>query len=177
MEDAAAERAKKPAPEGMNFEVHYQNVMSAYWIGGMYETFRFLRQRGLIEKSPPLEQIFSDLELVRMPLEKHEIAKDVKFLDGPLLMVRQPPNGSGDNYLYKPDDNSRAHIMPSGLSARGSMMWQVIDLKANTQRWVERRGISDKILDLWGREERPEATTASTAIDQNGSSSASEPLT
>src|SRR5690348_10891861 len=51
MEDAAAERAKNP-PEGMNFEVHYQNVMSGYWIGGMYETFRLLRQRRLVENSP-----------------------------------------------------------------------------------------------------------------------------
>jgi hypothetical protein len=39
--------------------------------------------------------------------------------------------------------------MPSGFSARGSVMWQVIDLRAKTERWIERRDLSDRILDRW----------------------------
>jgi hypothetical protein len=85
-----------------------------------------------------------------MPLEKHEIAKD-RNLEHPLQMTRYPPNeNASDLYTCKSEDNLRAHIMPSGISGRGSVMWDAIDVRKNNSRWIERRQISDRILELWG---------------------------
>src|SRR5665811_1134332 len=112
------------------FDMYYLNMLSTYWVGSMYETFRLLRQRKLTGTDPAFDEILSDLELLRMPLEKHELAKDT-VLKEPLQMVRGPRNNDAkDLYSYDKDDNSRAHIMPMGLSKRGSLSWQAIDLKA-----------------------------------------------
>ena len=127
---------------------HYLNLMSTYWIGGMYETFRLLRERKLADDDKRLSAILGDLELLRIPLEKHEIAKD-RTLKTPLTLTRMPPNkDSTDIYSYAREDPARAHIMPMGISPRGSVMWQAIDLRGNTSRWIERRGLSDQILEL-----------------------------
>jgi hypothetical protein len=65
-------------------------------------------------------------------------------------MVRQPPNNDdSDSYRYSPDDPQKAHIMPTGLSARGSLMWRVIDLRSKRSYWLERRPLSERIVELW----------------------------
>jgi hypothetical protein len=43
----------------------------------------------------------------------------------------------------------RAHIMPTGLSERGSMMWQALDGATLEATWFERRNLSDRFLNLW----------------------------
>ena len=68
---------------------HYLNILSAYWIGGMYETFRPLRDRKLGDSNELFKSIVDDLELICVPLEKHEIAKDKK-LKKPLRTIRHP---------------------------------------------------------------------------------------
>ncbi len=131
------------------FVSHYLNMMSTYWIGSVYETFRLLRQRKLADQDERFTAILRDLELLRIPLEKHEIAKDRTLME-PLTFIRNPPrNDASDKYTYAPGDDKRAHIMPMGISARGSVMWQVTDLKIGGSRWVERRSVADQVLDLW----------------------------
>jgi hypothetical protein len=93
--------------------------------------------------------IARDLKLIRIALEKYEIADDRK-LDTPLAMQRQPSNsGTADIYHYSKDDPKRAHMMPSGMSTRGSVMWQVTDVKTKESYWLERRALSDRIIALW----------------------------
>ena len=129
---------------------HYLNILSAYWIGGMYETFRLLRDRKLGDSNELFRSIVDDLELICVPLEKHEIAKDKK-LKKPLRTIRHPRrNDERDFYTYDPADKRRAHIMPMGMSPRGSVMWQVMNPKESKDRWIERRTLSDRILKLWG---------------------------
>jgi hypothetical protein len=135
-----------------HFVGHYLGVLSTYWIGGMYETFRLLRDRNLASDNERFSIVLRELELLRIPLEKHEIAKD-RTLKEPLVLVRQPPkNDDSDKFTYSPNDELRSHIMPTGISARGSITWQVIDLKKNESRWVERRSLSDQILELWNEQ-------------------------
>lgn len=132
-----------------SFAFHYQKLMSELWIGCMYETFRLLRDRKLSDLSPEFGRIFSDLELIRIVVDKHELPKDRK-LEGPLEMARRPASGdSSDIYIYDPKDDKRAHIMPVGVSQRGSVMWHVIDVRSETARWVERLGLSERIISLW----------------------------
>jgi hypothetical protein len=145
MED---ERAQKLASIDM-FAYHYQKLMSDYWIGSMYEIFRLLRQRGLADADPAFNEIFSDLELIRMPLEKFELAKDKK-LGRPLEMTRLPErNDESDKYVYDKNDDLRSHIMPTTVSENGSVEWHVHDVIIGENRWVQRRNLSDRIIKLW----------------------------
>jgi hypothetical protein len=148
LEDEQAARMPTNAESGM-FEFHYLNMLSVYWIGGMYETFALLRRRKLADASPLFQEVLDDLEIARITLEKHEIAKD-RVLQKPLPLLRAPANNDPtDFYSYDPKDDLRAHIMPSGVSMRGSIMWSVLDVKKDMMRWIERRALSDKILALW----------------------------
>ena len=136
---------------------HYQKMMSEIWIITVYETFRTIVE---IEKPPPdsdLAILAHHLRLIRIPLAKHQIARDDR-LDEPLKMVRYPQNnddsdfvdyGTGNrrNEYYDP---KRAHIMRSGTSARGSCIWEVIDGATKESFWLERRELSERILKIYG---------------------------
>jgi hypothetical protein len=130
----------------------YLLMLSNYWVGSVYEALRLLTDRNLMERDGQPGDLFRAVELVRMTLDKHEIAGDRRHLKEPLQLVRQPWKGdSTDQYEYSPDDKRRAHIMPTGLSPRGSVRWQPIDLRMKADGWVERRWISEQVLELWGR--------------------------
>jgi hypothetical protein len=134
------------------FCAHYKKMLSEYWIGGLYESLRLLRERKLLETAQSHSLLFADVELVRMVIDKHEIAKDKSFLDAPIELVRRPPNNdSSDVYVYDPKDPKRGHIPPVGLSQNGSIAWHVIDLRMNSSRWIARRAVSDLVLSLRGK--------------------------
>lgn len=55
---------------------NYLHIFSSEWIGGIYAVFFVLKSRGFDSGGAQFLEIFRDLELLRIPLEKHEIAKD-----------------------------------------------------------------------------------------------------
>jgi len=128
-----------------------QKLFSELWVGSAYEVVRLLRERELGLITDDFNRLMSDLELLRIPLEKHEIAKDKK-LDMPLVMRRVPAEPNDVDFIYDKTDKQRAHIMPSGISDRGSYMWSIVDIKAKTERWVEWRRLSDLFLDVFTTE-------------------------
>jgi hypothetical protein len=131
---------------------HYQLMLSELWVGAVYEIFRLLTdsERKLAPDSDAIMALAHDLRLLRIPLEKHEIAADRK-LSEPLLMQRYPPNiNETDSYHYSKSDARRAYNMPSGVSSRGSVRWYVIDVKSQKSYWLERRALSERIVALWG---------------------------
>lgn len=141
------------APDTTEFEAHalsYQMDLSALWIGALYEVCRLLKDRKLVTDNQKLNELYHDLTLLRIPLEKHEIAKDGK-IKGFLELLKQPPLENGtDRYRYDPKDPKRSHVMPAGLSRNGSAMWQAIDVSKDAAYWIERRLVSDRFLELWG---------------------------
>ncbi|WP_291547745.1 hypothetical protein [Bosea sp. (in: a-proteobacteria)] len=131
------------------FAFHYKALLSDIWIGSVYEIARLQIERGFVPNNGPLASIAHTLHLLRIPIEKHEIALDRK-LKKPLLMQRMPENGdAGDLYIYDKTDPKRGHIMPMGMSERGSIMWHALDGATIQGNWVERRTISDPLLDAW----------------------------
>ena len=64
-----------------------------------------------------------DIKFIRISLEKHEIVQDWK-LSVPLQMQASSPDAPSRAYTYNKDDKTRAHIMPTGISPRGSAVWQ-----------------------------------------------------
>jgi hypothetical protein len=130
---------------------HYLALFSSYWVGGMYEIFRLLNERKMADDSPLFEEIFRPLEKVRIALEKHEIAKDKSFKAPVQLHAHPPRQGRAATHQYDPKDREKAHAMPTAVSdINGSLMWLVTDAKMMSSNWVERRWLSDKMLELWG---------------------------
>ncbi len=147
--------AKKDA-SGMDFSFHYQMMFSETWILGCYEILRAFQQRDReaaaagrstsgVSELDEFKSVFSDFELLRMPIAKFEIAKDNK-LDQPLPMRRVGDGEAKPIEFYDPKDSDRFHIMPSGLSTRGSAMWLALDGRNSRQHWVERRDLADRLL-------------------------------
>jgi len=120
----------------------YLNMLSSYWIVGMYTAFWILGKRGLGDDTANFKSVADDLALVRVGLEKHEIPKDWDL--EPLQIIAQPPHrDENDVYTNDPDD-SKPQIIPAGLSERGSMVWHVVE--GDQARSIERRELSDRIL-------------------------------
>jgi hypothetical protein len=141
---------------------HFQYLLSEMWVGGMYETLRLLEERELTPTSDESRTLAHDLRLLRVPLEKHEITSQGQ-LQQPLRMREHPPNNDPTKvleYEYDKRDPRRSHIMPTGISHRGSVTWQLLDLKATpTERWIDRRDLSDRFLAIWS-EPLPETPRA-----------------
>jgi hypothetical protein len=158
MEDEfEANKAAETADDlGMDFTFHYQMMLSETWVVGCYEIFRAFRQRDDERKLgadavPALaifKSLFADLERLRMPIAKYEIAKD-KGMKQPLVMRAIPANNDAtDDRPYNKDDPARHHIMPTGMSSRGSMMWLALDHMEPREYWIERRDLADRLLAL-----------------------------
>jgi hypothetical protein len=110
---------------------------------------RLLKQRKLMPADKAATALMAGLEAVRVPLMKHEIQRD-KGLKEPLQMARVGVGGvvTSDHYTYDPQDERRAHIMPGGVTPRGSLSWLTFDHRTGAQEWMERRYLSDLMLSV-----------------------------
>ncbi len=161
MEDEFDPNRVRDLTSVIEFSSHYQMMLSEAWIIACYEILRALKQRDEdalkqclepsgVSSTAAFRSIYLDFELLRMPIAKYEIAKD-KALKRPLVMKAIPPNGdTTDNKVYDKDDPTRTHIMPNGLSNRGSAMWMALDHKNAKAFWIERRDLSDRLLAFQG---------------------------
>jgi hypothetical protein len=143
---------------GLELSFHYQIMFSETWIVGCYEILRALQQRDRestrignlpsgVSELDEFKSIFNDFELLRMPIAKFEIAKDRK-LENPLPMRRVGDGETTSTEFYDPKDPGRFHIMPKGVSSRGSAMWLALDVRNSREHWVERRDLADRLLSL-----------------------------
>ena len=137
-----------PSAEGqVDFRLNYLMFMSELWVGAAYAISYALSARGAYKDDPTFEKLAEDLRVVRIQIEKHEIASDRK-LDTP-LKLRTAPAQSGPvrTFNYDEKDSLKSHIGRTGLSERCSTMWEVIDVKnGSTMRWIERRSLADRTL-------------------------------
>jgi hypothetical protein len=136
---------------------NYQLMLSEAWIVGCYEFLRAFRQRDKealdagvrpsgVSDMEAFKSILADLELLRMPMTKYEIAKD-KGLIEPLPLQRIPANNDAtDRYIYDREDPARSHIMPTTTSTRGSIAWLALDHRTRHERWIERRDLAERLL-------------------------------
>ena len=130
---------------GLDHTFHSQLMLSESWVVACYEILRAFRQRDDeanlnvdgVSAMAAFKSIFADLELLRMPLAKYEIAKD-RHIKEPLTMRAIPPNDDAtDEYIYDKNNPTRSYFMPTGMSGRGSMTWLVLDHSAPREFWVE----------------------------------------
>lgn len=127
--------------------------LSGIWVGAGYEVLRLLKSRKLLTSSE-LNRLEHDFAILRMPLDKHEIAGD-RLLNEPLALGA-PGGGrrAGDAVEYDAKDKAlKAHAMPVAISPSGSVAWQAIDVARGsvTARWIERRDLADQMLEFFGQ--------------------------
>lgn len=152
------------------------NVMLAeIWVGAAYEIVRVAQELDLAPEANSLTTLAHHLRLLRIPMEKYQIAAD-KTLLAPLELERANPREGESPFIYSKDDPKRSHIMPSGISARGSSQWHVIDVKAQKAYWLERRDLSDRMLALLPVLREIAATTILSPIDDDASDAADPAL-
>jgi hypothetical protein len=128
---------------------HNQLTLSELWVSSTYEIMRVIRARKLGPENGDLPGIAQQLKLLRIPMDKYEIADDKK-LPAPLRMQTQPDElGTISEHVYDKGDASRSHVLPVTISERGSAMWYVIDGASQSAQWIERVGLADRILDAF----------------------------
>ncbi|MBL8708081.1 MAG: hypothetical protein JNL25_02710 [Rhodospirillaceae bacterium] len=133
------------------FSFDLQSLLSNQWISASYEVCRLLISRKL-DDSPAFKSIARDLKLIRIPIDKHEIAEEQR-IGGSLRFKRYPAQADDtEEHTYSPSDPTRSHIMPSGVSARGSIQWLVTDTKSMQSYWLERVSLADRLLEHWAIE-------------------------
>ena len=143
---AILEQTKDGSADGSR--VHLQIMFSAEWICNLYEIYRLVQDRQLVQGDDAFDSLANDLRALRVTLSKHEIAADRK-LPRPVLMRRGDGTIEDDINEYVPGDPKRTHIMPTGLSVRGSARWQAVDgTPQGRPRWLERLSLSERALEL-----------------------------
>jgi len=64
-----------------------------------------------------------------------------------LPLQRVPANADvSDQTFYNSKDPARYHLMPNGLSPRGSAVWLTLDHLTKREHWVERRDLAERML-------------------------------
>lgn len=142
MEDERAEILSSEE-DSLDLSLTCQSNLSDSWVGSAYEIFRILNAK--YSEDSTISGIHHALRLLRVPLEKYQIAQDRKLTD--VLSFEARPSRPDDSVIfYDKEDPKRSHLMPRSISQRGSTMWCAIDVAGLQQRWIERRELSDAIL-------------------------------
>jgi hypothetical protein len=87
MEDDYSQAAELEKSSSGVFLLHYQKMLSELWVCDVYEILRLMME---LQEQPPESEVATlahDLRLVRIPLEKHQIAQDTK-LTAPLRLLK-----------------------------------------------------------------------------------------
>lgn len=124
----------------------YLRLLSNLWVGSCYEVFRVINQKIKNEREE-FNKVFKTLTLIRVGIEKHEIANDKK-LKTPIQFVSEVNVEA--HYDYIPNDEKRSYTIATGISNNGSIMWEVLDIASSLQPfWVERRTLSNDVIALF----------------------------
>src|SRR5262245_42550443 len=111
MEDELASKVSNTP--GLDLQYRYQLLFSEIWFGGFYEILRLLNERKLALYRDEYRDLFREFELLRITLEKHDIANQGK-LTAPLQMTTHDQTKV---FTFTKGDPQRSHIMPVSVSA------------------------------------------------------------
>ena len=146
------ELLERPGREGeLDFRYNYLWILSEWWIGCAYAVCFTLKDRKILT-DPDFLKLADDLRMIRVQIEKHEVASDKKLTEPLQFSPTQlrPDEKTPPIFQYDKNDRLRAHIPRRGSSStKRSAMWEVFDVKADESRWYERLDLSDRMLNLF----------------------------
>lgn len=124
-----------------------QIALSELWVGSAYEILRVMNQHQRSILPQGFKDLFRQFTLLRVAMEKYELMNDREMRD-PLRFYMMPPQDETDFVDYNNGDPMRAHIMQTETSNRGSVQWLATDWQRQTETWLERRELADKLVAL-----------------------------
>ncbi|WP_238278448.1 MULTISPECIES: hypothetical protein [Methylobacterium] len=133
---------------GNSGSVSSLSMLSALWIADLYEVMRVMHtneRNHILEHTVRTDRLYRKIENLRIALCKHEIAKDAK-IKGSIAFKAFGDRDADQTYIYDKSDGLRSHIMPCGISLRGSLCWQAVDGRTSESEWLERRYLADEFL-------------------------------
>ena len=101
-------------------------ALSTYWMFGLYEVIRKLKISRSVEDFYPLSYLFEDIEIIRMPLAKHEVKGAPRYR----------------NKFHYPT--------PIRETGTGRVGWSVFDPRAEAMVTVFRPDLADRFLSANG---------------------------
>jgi hypothetical protein len=142
---------------GEAFNVDAQVTLTPGWLFSTYEIVRMAQETPTGRSHWTLVALRKQIELVRVPMAKLEIANDAGIKE-PLQFERIGEGTAGDVVTYSA--KSKAPIYPAqGFCLEtGSLAWWVYDTKSRSMVQVTRRMHSDMMLALWDEDARSEAS-------------------
>ena len=113
----------------------YQIFLSETWVCGFYDIFTLLKMRNLFQRNGKFADLSHQLKLLRIPLEKYEIAR-AKNPSASYKMKRVASHNiaSTEIHRYSTASEQRWYSMPFSFSPRGSIKWTVFDGKSRKER-------------------------------------------
>lgn len=134
----------------------YQSTLSQTWVSELYEVFRLLKKRKLVQENDTFDELENHLRLLRVPFDKHELAKDRKLKEHPAL-IKEHALMRGKSILTMFDDLSeydsknkwKVYSLRYRTTSRGSIEWRALDLDTGESVWLERLSLSERVLDLF----------------------------
>ncbi len=129
--------------------LYYQSMLSNRWVCDLYEVSRVFINRGIIKDDENFNDLAKHLEAIRIPLEKHEIAKDRKLATSlELEKILKNPSTTQTFYKYNKDDILKAFGPRMGYTKRGSVSWNVVDQQSRKLYWIDRLSLSERFISL-----------------------------
>ena len=126
-----------------------QSSLSRYWMLSMYEVLRRAHETENGRENTKLRTLRNRIEIVRVPIAKHQIANDGKI--GPTSPIQLARVGSGPEDVVSYSSAQRVTYLPLTMicTATGSYTWSVVNARTRTQEVISRRAISDECLGLF----------------------------
>jgi hypothetical protein len=147
MEAEVAESSRDGMDLGFGADV--QCSFSEAWIGKAYSILFILSDRGITRECIQFRELLGDLRLLRVTIEKFEIASDRRLPAGG-LEFQAVGDGPPSRFIYDHQDTRRGHIMPSRVDAEtGALSWCALEVgDPHQERWLNRQRLADQMLAL-----------------------------
>ena len=119
LEAKLAKPLLEPATIDQGLRLMQCSALSIYWLFGLYEVLRTLKQRAP-DRFPPLSQLFYEVEIARMPLAKHEVkgAPGYRKRDHYPTSVWQPETGRVGWHVFDPLAEQMVTVSRSDIADR-----------------------------------------------------------
>jgi hypothetical protein len=148
MEDETFVRLRDPvAGEQVDILPTFQSTLSCMWVLSTYEAIRLAHETDAGRTHAKLPTLRRRIEMVRVPIAKHEIANDQRIKD-PITLVSLGP-GDPKPQSYSGKDPSPYYPPYLVETATGSTAWRVFDSKTGQTIDISRRALSDEMLALF----------------------------
>ena len=128
-----------------------QMMLSQMWISDTYEIFRNIKSNEMLKENKIFKELEHHLRLLRVPIDKHQIASDHYLKKKPQLIQVKPANDNGvGQYEHH---SGEPYKLVTKLTGRGSLFWETVDGKTGKAITFERLYLSERILKFFDMDE------------------------